>query len=336
MLGTEFELGDLERMLGVSGDELLDTMELAVRERVLGESPVSIGRFAFAHALIRETIYEQLSATRRARLHLRAGAALEALHADELDDYAEQLTHHFVEGGDEATSFEHRQRAARAAARVYAAQTAVAHYDAGLETGRRLGLSPESDARIRRMLVERAWLRHVCGDVEAGLADYTVALQAARAAGDARVEAEALDGMAFADKLSDVQRAESQHRAALAVAERLADAQLQIRIISRLSLLLSNQLDLEGALELGERALALSRVDGDSHDRALAIDALKLVALQLGESDRLRELTSELEDIERRRGELWYLQWTLFESAFVPLARAQWDARPHDSPRPGR
>ncbi len=79
-------------------------------------------------------------------------------------------------------------------------------------------------------------------------------------------------------------------------------------------------------MRLGDRALELARASGDERDRALAMDALKLAALQLGEPDRLLELTAELEAIERRSGELGYLQWTLLESAFAPLARARWDA----------
>jgi class 3 adenylate cyclase len=326
VLGAEIELAVLERMIEADTDELLELMELALAERVLVESPDAVGRYMFVHALIRETIYEQLSATRRARLHLRAGRALEALKADRLDEYAEQLAHHFAQAGDDAKGFEYRPRAAEAAARVHATQAAIAHYDAALETGGRLGLSAATDERMRGMLVERGWLRYVSGETEGHLADFASALEAARSAGDRRLEADALDRTAFTDKLADVGRAETQHREALAIAEELGDVQLQIRVLSRLSLVLSNQLDLEGALGLGGRALQLARRTSDEHDRALAMDALKLAALQLGESDRLLELTSELEAIERQRGELWYLQWTLLESAFAPLARAEWDA----------
>ena len=326
VLGPEFELSVLVRMLDADADQLLDLMELASAERVLVETSDVIGRYAFAHALIRETIYEQLSATRRARLHLRAGEALEAVAPDRLEDNAEQLAHHFAQAGEERKSFEYQLRAAKAATRVYATRAAIAHYDAALETGDRLGLRANSDERMRAMLVERGWLRYVGGDVEGCLVDYANALDAARIAGDRRAEADALDRLAFTDKLADVGRAEGRHRAALAIAEELGDEQLQVRILSRLSLLLSNQLNLDGARKLGDRALDLARTSGDEHDRALAIDALKLVAFQLGEPDLLEELTRELEAIERRSGDLWYLQWTLLESAFAPLARADWDA----------
>jgi tetratricopeptide (TPR) repeat protein len=325
VLGADIELAVLERMIDTDTDELLKLMELALAERVLVESRDAVGRYAFAHALIRETIYEQLSATRRARLHLRAGQALEAMKADRLDDHAEQLAHHFVQGEDDRKSFDYRLRAAEAAARVHATQAAIAHYDAGLETGGRLGLSFATDERMRRALAERGWLRYVGGDIEGCLTDYANALEAARAAGDRGLEADALDRMAFTDKLADVERSEAQHRSALAIAEELGDVQLQIRVLGRLSLVLSNQLDLEGAVRLGDRAHDLARRSGDQRGRALALDALKLAALQLGDPDLLLALTRELETIERGSGELWYLQWTLLESAFAPMARADWD-----------
>jgi class 3 adenylate cyclase/tetratricopeptide (TPR) repeat protein len=325
VLGSEFELGVLEQVIGSSGEELLEVMEQALAGRVLVESPEAVGRFTFAHALVRETIYEQLSVTRRARLHLRAGEALEALHFDELDARAAQLAHHFAAARDDQRTFEYQVRAAQSAARVFAMASAVAHNLAAFETGVRLGLSPETDTRMRWLLRDRGWTRYAEGDFEAAIADYGRALDAARSAGDRRLEADALDGMAYAEKLFDVDRARAHHRAALEIAEELADSPLQVRILNRLSLVLSNELDLAAALELGERALELARTVGGDRERALAIDALKLVALQLGDLDRLEELTAELAQLERSSGDLWYLQWTLLESSFAPMGRARWE-----------
>ena len=39
----------------------------------------------------------------------------------------------------------------------------------------------------------------------------------------------------------------------------------------------------------------------------------------------LEELTTQLADVLRARGELWYLQWTLLESAFAPTAHGRFD-----------
>ena len=55
------------------------------------------------------------------------------------------------------------------------------------------------------------------------------------------------------------------------------------------------------------------------------MDSIKLAAWQIGDLSRLEELTSELEPLWRERGDLWYMQWTLLEGGFVPIARARWD-----------
>ena len=84
-------------------------------------------------------------------------------------------------------------------------------------------------------------------------------------------------------------------------------------------------LEFDRALELGERALELARATGEETVVGRAIDSIKLAVWQLGDLARLEELTSELETLWRERGDLWYLQFTLQESAFVPIGRARWD-----------
>ena len=121
-------------------------------ERVLVEVPDAIGRFAFAHALIRETIYEQLSATRRARLHLRAGEALEELHADRLDEHAAALAHHFGQAGDDAQELRvPAARGARARRACTRSRRRSSHYERRARGRARLGLSPDDDERMRAL-----------------------------------------------------------------------------------------------------------------------------------------------------------------------------------------
>src|SRR5207302_1798422 len=53
------------------------------------------GRFSIAHALINHTLYEDLSRTRRARLHARIGKALEEMCGDDPGDRVAELAHHW-------------------------------------------------------------------------------------------------------------------------------------------------------------------------------------------------------------------------------------------------
>ena len=326
VLGREFDLEALEQMTGTDEDELLEALDEALAAHVLAEVRGQAGRFSFVHELIRETIFDQLSAARLARLHRKAAEALEELYAGRLDERAAELAHHWVRAGDDEKSLAYLLRAAAGARRVHALEAASDHYGAALEAAARLGRSPAEHEPVRRALVERGWLRQVTGDSEAGVADYGRGLEAARAAGDRRLEAEALDSLAFAEKNFDLERSGRHHAEALAIAEEIGDEGLQVRILSRRSLAVATDLALEEAMEMGERAVALADRTGGERDRVLAIDALKLAALLRGDLEQLDTLTTELETVEREAGDLWYLQWTLLESSFVPLAGARWDA----------
>ncbi len=55
------------------------------------------------------------------------------------------------------------------------------------------------------------------------------------------------------------------------------------------------------------------------------MDGLKTSLFFLGEATQLAEVTEELEPLWRRLGDLQFLQWTVFESAFIPFAAGDWD-----------
>ena len=69
VVGLEFEPAVVERAAGVQQDEFLAALEAAAAARLLSEMPDS--RYRFAHALVRTTLYEELSGPRRVALHRR-------------------------------------------------------------------------------------------------------------------------------------------------------------------------------------------------------------------------------------------------------------------------
>src|SRR5207244_4652754 len=64
VLGRDFALDALERLSEVGANELLELLDEAVAERLLTSVPSAHGRLRFAHALIRETLYDQLTTPR--------------------------------------------------------------------------------------------------------------------------------------------------------------------------------------------------------------------------------------------------------------------------------
>ncbi|MDH6463797.1 DNA-binding SARP family transcriptional activator [Micromonospora sp. A200] len=87
---------DPDLLAAMTGDEaaVLDALDDAVRAGVLTEQGPA-ARLRFAHILVRDTVYGDLSAPRRSRWHTAAGAALERLHPDDVT----VLAHHFSRAG---------------------------------------------------------------------------------------------------------------------------------------------------------------------------------------------------------------------------------------------
>lgn len=96
VIGREFDIDVLSAATGHTEDELLVSLEAAIAGSVLRENPQSPGAFVFAHALINHTLYENLSRTRRARLHARIAAAIEQLAGDDVDNRLGELAHHWA------------------------------------------------------------------------------------------------------------------------------------------------------------------------------------------------------------------------------------------------
>ena len=95
IIGRDFDLRVVEAVAGLDDETALDRVELALITGIVTESPDAVGRFRFSHELVRETLYEGLSAMRRAQLHSRVGEALERLRAPQSESNATDLAHHF-------------------------------------------------------------------------------------------------------------------------------------------------------------------------------------------------------------------------------------------------
>ncbi len=129
--GQRFRLGVLEAVLGQEVEALLETLDELIGLTIVFEVPGEIDTFAFTHNLVRETQYEQLSASRRVRLHAAIARTLEAGGTSP----PAELAHHFFEArqviGPEP-SIAYSLEAARRASESLAHEEAVEHYERAL------------------------------------------------------------------------------------------------------------------------------------------------------------------------------------------------------------
>ena len=82
VVGREFELALVAGATDLAEAVLLDVIDSAVAAHIISEVPGAPDRFVFVHALIQHTLYDDLSAARRRRLHRRVAEALEAMPGD--------------------------------------------------------------------------------------------------------------------------------------------------------------------------------------------------------------------------------------------------------------
>ena len=185
VVGREFDVGVLEQVAGVGDADLLDLVDLAFVSGLVEEDAGELGRYRFAHALVRETLYDGLSRLRRARVHGRVGDALAA--GPDSDTRAAELAHHYGEAaaaGYARQAFEAAVAAARQAETRLALDEAVALYDralAALDLDRSAGDEERYDLLValgrarqrvadfvgsRARLLEAAAVADRLGDVE--------------------------------------------------------------------------------------------------------------------------------------------------------------------------
>ncbi|HZQ77545.1 MAG TPA: AAA family ATPase, partial [Acidimicrobiia bacterium] len=135
VVGPEFEPAVVERAAGVGQDEVLAAVEEALGARLLVE--VSADRYRFAHALVRATLYDELSGPRRLSLHRRVAEAIESLHGPALDDHLPALAHHWARASAPAAAtaqaVDYATRAGDRALGQLAHDQAVGYYRQALE-----------------------------------------------------------------------------------------------------------------------------------------------------------------------------------------------------------
>ncbi len=195
VVGREFPLQLVAEVVGAPEDTVLVHIESAIAASLVDEVGDAPGRMTFSHALVRSTLLEELSTTRRVRLHRDIGEALERGGGGT----AAELAHHFSEAaatGVADRAVVHACRAAREARTGLAYDESVRYYDLALEALEAGDLDASTRAQL---LIDRGFARHEAGDQDGGRRDALAAAELARRLGDARLVGRA--GVAYMGNL---------------------------------------------------------------------------------------------------------------------------------------
>ncbi|WP_437673167.1 serine/threonine-protein kinase [Sorangium sp. So ce131] len=172
IFGQELD-GDLLIADAASSTEALDTLR---RLQIFEEAPG--GRLRFGHDKIREVAYARIPEDERAKLHRRAGEAIEARHGD-LPERLPSLAHHFAEAGVHGKASRYLARAAERARDLYANKEAIDFLQRSIRE-RRQASPEELDLPDLATLHEQLGdMRDRTGDQEKARDAYSAALGAA-------------------------------------------------------------------------------------------------------------------------------------------------------------
>jgi class 3 adenylate cyclase/tetratricopeptide (TPR) repeat protein len=305
VIGRHFDLALLTLVAEQSEDAILDALDEATRAALVAEVPGSADHFSFSHALIRTTLYEELSAARRARLHRKVGEVLEELTGSTPETRIDELAHHWLAAtqvADMAKAIGYARQAGDRALANLAFEEAAAHFERALAV-----LEPRDQEGTRL----RCDLLLALADVQqqAGNPSYreTVAqaVEVARALGDAERLALAVLGHARAGfvtntKVVDERLLALYEEARAALGD--ADGLLRARVLGQLAAELVYTASRERRHELSREAVAIARRLGEPLGLSQALN-LRLHAINdpFTLAERL-DLTTELAALAARVG----------------------------------
>ncbi|HEY6238399.1 MAG TPA: AAA family ATPase, partial [Thermoplasmata archaeon] len=130
VLGKEFDFGTLDIACGQEEERLSEHLDRLVHEGLLREKAGEV--YEFVSERVRVDVYSQLTETRRRLLHRKVARALlerDGVTASNLYELARQ----FYLGRDDVRGVDLNRRAAEAAARAFAFDTAAVHLERALE-----------------------------------------------------------------------------------------------------------------------------------------------------------------------------------------------------------
>jgi DNA-binding SARP family transcriptional activator len=295
VVGREFDLDLLERVADLDGIDVLSALEEGVDAQLVREEPGSPGRYGFAHPLVRETLYEELSTTRRVRLHAAVADALERAYAGEPEAHLAEIAVHRLAGS--ARDVRRAVDVALRAARQCLAQLA---YDEAAATCRHaLDAVDDGDPTLAcelRLTLGDALTR--AGQAEAARAVNVAAADDARTAARPDLLARAAlgrSGLGIAIIAVD-DEAVALLREALATLPPGGEDELRSRLVARLAAETYYVSTPEERRRLGDEAVGLAVRSGDRRAQVDALGARRVAIWSAAYlPERLRADTEMLE-----------------------------------------
>jgi hypothetical protein len=293
VVGAEFDAAVVGEVTDVALDDVVESIDEAVRRRLVVESGETLDRYRFAHALVRQTLTEELTTSRRVRLHHKVALALEARDAP-----AAELAYHFGEAASLADASKAVEYAAAAGAEAndrLAYEQALGFFGRALEAEELV--TPPDPARRAELMLGLGMARNMVGDALAGRRDFVQAADLARTAGRPDLLARAAFEyggtgavwLEWGDTVGTDLLDEALH------ALPPEPSPLRVQCLSKRSMFHTLDPDPGERLRLATEAVQMAGELDDLLTQARAISGLHLALRGQGQPERQRELSEQLE-----------------------------------------
>ena len=315
VVGREFDLKIVAQALHIDVDVGIRELESAVRAGIVRREG-TFKSLRFSHAVIRETLYEEIPTLERLQLHQRIAAALVAAFGDNLDPVLSQLAHHYGEAsvlGEFDRAVEFAERAAARAERVFALDEAWRHYDDALRVLAANGR--EEDPRVARIRLYKGRLGVHMSRIADAQDCLTLGIGLARRLGDEGLFADYVTELVHVTSYAPTQHAVPLVQEALRLLPN-GDTRRRALLVAELAFALRSTGAVDAVERTGRQAIALADELGEACLRAevrvrivmgLRGDATTLPArLELGRE--MVELAGAIDD-QQQVSNCWY--WRL-------------------------
>jgi hypothetical protein len=304
VIGPEFRMETLALTAGVDRASLIEQLDLATEAGLVEQVPGALGRYRFTQGIVRETLYEGLSARERLTLHAAVGEALLELHGDGPDAPFSELAHHFLEAapaGEPERAADFAARAGERALQTLAYEQAIEFFGDAL---RALELQPLDPERRGAILLAMGSAQMRAGRLAAGRDTLGQAAELARRAGSsdrlARV-ALASAPWGLATGLNDEEGLVPLLDEALAQLPE-ADGALRAQLLARLAAATYWSASLETRLALVSEAIAMARRVGEPETLAIVLSDAHRATWDPDSPERALPWASEIYALAERVG----------------------------------
>ncbi|GAC1309755.1 MAG: hypothetical protein NVSMB16_06320 [Acidimicrobiales bacterium] len=300
LLGAEFDLSILSRLVEKPSETLVELLVEPCRRRLVIELD-HVDRYVFAHALIRQTLAEELPGGRRARLHRAAADAIETATPDAHADIARHLA---AAGpvGDPERAMTHAALAAEAAVAQRAWEDAADWYGKALDLE---GLiRPVDPTRRARLFLSVGCTKNSMGRESAARDDLAAAADLAISVGDSEILAAA--AVAYGGLLGAwVDPSDRRAATLLDTALSLLPAEAtttRAAVLAQRARWEEVRADPTEGRRLAHEALDAAQASGDPEALLLGLHAAVMVHLTNPPDDTVTSLLDEYETVARRSG----------------------------------